>query len=210
MKRLLVTLLLSSTVVIAAPTVQVSGLFKDTAVLTINGQQRMLRAGQRSPEGVLLVSATPKQAVIEIDGHRQEVSLSQHITGQYQTTEKQQVSIPRNNLNQYITFAELNGRRQQVLVDTGANKVAMSSLHARQLGIDYQAGVPSMVRTASGTVPSYRVTLRSVSVGDISASGVEAVVIEGAYPAEILLGMSYLERVDMREQNGTLYLQAKY
>jgi aspartyl protease family protein len=211
MKYLLILLLCGSSLA-AAVTVQVTGLFRGAAVLQINGQQQMLREGKTSPEGVLLVSATPKQAVLEINGQRQTLSLSQHITSQYSAAaDRKAVVIPRNNANQYITYAALNGRRQQVLVDTGANVVAMNSQHARQMGIDYQqGGVASRVTTASGVAPSYQVKLRSVSVGGIQASGVNAVVIEGNFPQMILLGMSYLQHVDMSEQNGSLVLEAKY
>ncbi len=195
---------------LAAPQVQVSALFKGTAVLTINGQQRMLKDGQRSPEGVLLVSAGPQQAVIEIDGKQMTVGLSQLISGSYQAVESTEVAIPRNGNNQYITFATINGRRQQVLVDTGANSVAMSSTHARSLGIDYKKGRPAMVSTASGTAQAYFITLRSIAVGGITVSGVEAGVVEGDYPLHILLGMTYLQHVNMREESGTLFLQAKF
>ena len=38
----------------------------------------------------------------------------------------------------------------------------------------------------------------------------QAAVIEGAYPVEILLGMSFLRQVALREQGGVLTLTAKY
>ena len=191
--------------------IQAQGLFKNTAVLKINGQQRMLKVGKRSPEGVLLVSSTPKKAVIEIDGKQQEITLSRTISTSYaKAAPKKEVSIQRNQFDQYITMAAINGKSRRVLVDTGANIIAMSSNDARLLGLDYEKGQPSMVTTASGRAPSYRLELRTVKVGDITVSGVEASIIEGEYPEMILLGMSFLKRVNMREENGVLYLQGKY
>ena len=212
MKHLLLLLLCWSSMAAYAINVQVVGLFKGAAVIKVDGQQYMLREGKASPEGVLLVSATTQQAVIEVEGQRQTLGLSQHINSQFSSASaKKEVVIPRNSVNQYITYASLNGRRQEVLVDTGANLVAMSSAHARQLGIDYEkSGSPTMVSTASGTAMSFKVKLRSVSVGGLTASGVDAVVIEGGYPHMILLGMSYLQHVEMSEKNGSLHLQAKY
>ena len=50
------------------------------------------------------------------------------------------------------------------------------------------------------------VTLRSVSVGGIRVENVQATVLEGDFPSTILLGMTYLQHVDMEENNGVLSL----
>ena len=194
-----------------AMNVQVQGLFKGAAVLTIDGKQRLLKAGNRSPEGVLLISATPKKAIVDIDGVKSELTLSQQISSNYtESTSKSEVSIRRNRADQYITTAVINGKRRQVLVDTGANIVAISGRDARALNLDYRNGQPSRVITASGEAPAYRMSLRSVSVGDIRLNGVDATIIDGDHPEVILLGMSFLKRVNMREENGVLYLQGKF
>ncbi|MEE8058341.1 MAG: retropepsin-like aspartic protease [Pseudomonadales bacterium] len=190
--------------------VQVQGLLKGAVILQIDGKQRMLKVGQRSPEGVLLIEADPKQAVVEIDGERQRLTLSRRISSKYNPVSTPKVTIRRNAINQFITTAKINGKRLQVLVDTGANAVAMSSRDATKLQIDYKQGVPSMVRTASGDAPSYRVVLRSVDVGGIQVSRVMAFVIEGDYPQTVLLGMSFLQHVELSEQHGILTLHGKY
>jgi aspartyl protease family protein len=190
--------------------VHAQGLFKNAAVLSIDGKRRMMKVGKPSPEGVLLIESNTKEAVIEVNGQRQKLTLSRRISGSFVKTEKTEVAIPRNSYNQYITNASINGRRIEVLVDTGATSVAMSSRHAEQLGIDYKQGRKSAVITASGRAKAYTVKLRSVEVGGIAIKGLDASVIEGDFPMTILLGMTYLEHVHMREQNGTLFLQAKY
>jgi aspartyl protease family protein len=190
--------------------VQVQGLFKGAAVLLIDGKQRMLKAGKRSPEGVLLVSANNKHAVIEIDGKRHNLTLSRRITSSYQTVKIKEVAIPRNKSNQYITSANINGKRIRVLVDTGATSVSMSSLEAKRLGIDYEKGKVGQVVTASGVAKAYSVTLKRVAIGEIVVSGVPAVVVEGNFPVLVLLGMTYLNHVNMSEHGGILYLKSKY
>ena len=67
---LLVTALLvgSATAVVAAPDIRVVGLFKDRAVVMIDGRQRILRIGDTSPEGVRLIAADSESAVLEVDG----------------------------------------------------------------------------------------------------------------------------------------------
>ena len=67
-----------------------------------------------------------------------------------------------------------------------------------------------MASTASGTAKGWRVTLNSVKLGGVEVLGVEAIVLEGDFPTEILLGMSYLNRVGWREDQGMMYIQAKH
>lgn len=190
--------------------IHVQGLFRDAAVLVINGNQQMLKAGKRSPEGVLLISADRQQALIEYQGERHTLSLTRQITTQYNEVKSKEVAIRRNELNQYIATAKINDKRIRVLVDTGANAVAMSSRDARRLGIDYQSGMPTRVKTASGITAAYTVKLRVVEVGGIKANHIDGFVIEGGFPEQVLLGMSYLEHVDLREESGILYLKGKY
>lgn len=186
------------------------GLFKGGAILVIDGKRIMLKVGKRSAEGVLLVESNSKRAIVEIDGRRQTLTLSRHISSDYNEAAKTEIAIRRNEANQFITSASINGVRGKVLVDTGANTVAMSSEHARKIGLDYKKGRPGRVGTASGTVNAYSMNLQTVIVGGIQVNTVMAFVIEGSYPETILLGMTYLNHVNMRERDGILYLQEKY
>lgn len=196
---------------LAAPQVEVQALMADSALLRIGSKQHLLRSGQRSPEGVLLISADPRRAVVEIDGRRSELSLSQRIAGSFVETDQAEVRIQRNAARQYLTTAEINGRRVLVAVDTGANTVAMSGAQAAALGIDYRRqGTPMRVSTASGVSNAYAVQLEKIAVGGISVSFVPATVVEGSYPEMVLLGMTYLQHVEMREDNGAMYLRQKY
>lgn len=191
--------------VAAVPSIVVEALFPDTAVLKIDGQRKTLRVGQ-SYGGVTVIAAYSRTATLEVDGKQMVVGLSRHIGGSYQQPKAQVVTIARDERLQYQTTAAINGRNVQVLVDTGANVVAMSSIHAQALGIDASAGVPSRVETASGLVGARLVNLDSVSVGGIKVNNVQASVVEGSFPGTILLGMTYLQHVKIQENNGVLSL----
>ncbi len=210
MKGLILAVLMGFSVTALGLEIQAQGLFSNSAVPNIDGKQRMLKAGKRSPEGVLLIEANTKRAIIEINGQREELTLSRRISSNFTPISQSETAIPRNRMNQYISTAAINGRRIKVLVDTGANIVALSSVHAKQVGIDYKSGIPSAVTTASGRAKAYRVTLKSIDVGGILVNSVDASVVEGDYPRTVLLGMTYLQHVNMREQDGTLFLQSKY
>lgn len=211
--RLLLALCLSLllTVDARAEQILVQGLFKGAAVLTINGQQRMLRDGQTSDEGITVVKATPKYVVVSIDGKQQRMTLSQQISSSFQAVERGEVTIARTGANQYITNIYVNGRRIEALVDTGASTVALSEAHARQLDLQYDKQHASgQVTTASGVAKAYHLVLRNVSVGGITVNGVPAVIVEGNYPSHVLLGMSYLRHIELSEKGGIMTLKSKY
>lgn len=189
----------------AAPEVVVEGFMGDAAILRIDGQRKLLRAGE-SHGGVTLLGADGRAATVEIDGERSVLGMSRHIGTAYEQPQARVVTIPRNSQMQYQTSAQINGRGALVMIDTGANIVALSTAHADGLGVDYLAGEPTQVTTASGVAGAWLVNLRSVDVGGIRVDNVEATVIEGAYPATILLGMTYLRHVSMQEENGVLSL----
>lgn len=202
-------LALHVTVVRAAPRIEVEALFTDAAVLRIDGQRKMLRAGQ-SFQGVTLVAAHSRTATLEVDGQTLELGVSRHIGTTYEVAQEQVVKIPRDARLQYQTTATINGLSVQVLVDTGANVVAMNSNQARALGVDFNAGAPGKVQTASGNVNAWLVTLNSVNVGGIRVDNVQASVVDGDFPATILLGMTFLKHVEMQESNGVLSLSRSW
>ena len=185
------------------------GLFKGAALLNVDGEQKLLRVGQVW-KNVALLEASSRQAVAEIDGERVTLVVSTRITSNYTVPEARQVQVQRNSRRQYVTNATINGYRIPVMVDTGANIVAMNSSVARAAGVEYEAGTPTRVGTASGVVNAWSVTLDSVDVGGIRIDHVSATVLEGAFPETVLLGMSYLQHVELKESNGVLSLIARY
>lgn len=192
-----------------AAAVVAEGLFPGMAVLNVDGERVTLRPGQ-SRGAVKLISVTRERAVLEIDGERRELTLSGRVDSAFMEPERRTLTVPRNAQMQYVTQAEINGRRVEVLIDTGANTVAMNSQHAEAVGIAPDAGVPASVRTASDIRTARQVQLTSVSVGGIAIQGVTAIVIEGPLPETILLGMSYLQHVELEERNGVMMLQARW
>ncbi len=192
----------------ATDTIEVRGLFKNGAVLVIDGKQRLLKAGQTSPEGVKLVAADTRKAVIEVNAQRRTMTLSKQIASSFAPVAKKTTTVPRTGNNQYLVTGTINGVNTEMLVDTGATAVAMSSATAQSLGINYRNEKnKGVARTASGLVTSYRVQLDAVSVGEITQRNVAAYVNEGAYPQVVLLGMSFLRYVEIRDSGGVLVLE---
>ena len=184
-------------------------LAQGSAVLQIDGKQRMLREGTRSPEGVLLVASNPKQATIEVGGERKTLTMSRQISTQFTAAKKTEIRIASGRGHHYRSTGLINGQAASFLVDTGATLVAMNHIEAQRLGIDYRAGTPISMNTANGTASGFLITLASVSVGNIVVHNLQAVVSNTSSPAEILLGNSYLSQVDLKIDQGVLVLTEK-
>ncbi|HIP52431.1 MAG TPA: TIGR02281 family clan AA aspartic protease [Chromatiales bacterium] len=189
--------------------VKVLALFPGKAMLAIDGHNRLLKRGQRSPEGIKLISADSREAVIERDGQRSRLALGNHIGSTYAARASAEARIWRDRNRGYTTYGAINGQRVKMLLDTGATAVAMSETQAARLDLDYRKGQTLSVSTASGTARGWEVHLNRVRVGDIQLYNVRAIVLEGNSPRHVLLGMSFLSRVKMDERGEMLVLQAK-
>lgn len=193
-----------------APNIAVSGLFNGAALLTIDGKQTLLRVGEPARSGIRLLAADPHGALIEINGERQRLALSDRVGDRFAPRERARATIALDAQRQYLTQGSINGQSVEMLVDTGATAMAMSESEARRLGIDFRyQGEESLVTTASHQVKAYRVMLKQVTVGDITVHQVEAAVLEGDLPPQILLGMSFLRHVELSERQGMLELIEK-
>jgi aspartyl protease family protein len=190
--------------------IDVLGLFKNSAMLKIDGKEVLMRVGQTSEGGVFLVSADSKQAVVLIGDQEYLLSLSSRIGAEFTKPVSQTVSVLLNNAGQYKTSGSINGRSVSFLVDTGANIVALNTPMADSLGIDYSSSRLMQATTASGVVESREVILSSVQIGGIKVNNVKAAVLKGDFPRDILLGMSFLRNVEMNENRGVLQLTGKY
>ena len=205
----LVSCLLPSAVFAVAP-VEIVGLFKNQAVVQVGSVQRLMKVGQTSPEGVELMSADTASATVRYQGETYVLSLSNRVHSGFRKAENASVTIPSDDMGQYRVRGAINSQYVDFLVDTGASVVALSSQEAGRLGLDYQRGQRGQVQTAQGTADSYFVIIDRVSVAGITAHNVQAAIIEGNYPVEILLGMSFLRQVSMQENSGVMTLTAKF
>jgi aspartyl protease family protein len=212
MKALLLCCLLLalSGPLLAEPQVRVLALFSDKALLEIDGNQRLLTKGQISPEGVRLLASNSLRALVEIAGQQLSIEPKVRIGTQFVTPQANEYRIVRDNSGHYRAAGSINGLPVDFLVDTGASIVAMNEQQARQLGIDYELkGKPMMAQTASGLAKGYRVNLDRVALGTISLTNVEGVVVEGDSPQQALLGMSFLNSLEMSNQDNILLLRQR-
>jgi aspartyl protease family protein len=194
-----------------ATEVNVIGLFPGKAVVVIDrGAPRTLSAGQRTSEGVLLIEANSRSAALEIDGKRQVLELGQHAESAALTGALQSVTLAADGNGHFTAEGQVNGARVRFLVDTGATLVTLPAAEAQRLGIDYRRGQQAVSQTANGRVIVYRVRLDSVALGTMTLNAVDAVVHDSPGLDIALLGMSFLNRTEMRREGANLTLTKRY
>jgi len=209
--RLLIPVLLFfSSAANAIEKIEIQGLFANKAVVMIDGNRHILAVGQTSPEGVKLISASSRGAVLEVDGKQKQYPLGNTVSTSFTKRKSTKETLYKNSGGMYLTFGSINGRSVRFLVDTGATAVAMNTSQAKQLGIRYdKIGKPAGISTASGFENGWRVRLKTVTVGNITERNVEALVIDGNHPGPILLGMSFLGRLNVEHEGSAMTLRQK-
>jgi aspartyl protease family protein len=191
--------------------IEIAGLLGDKAVLMINGRQQILQVGETA-RGIKLVAIAVEGATLEIDGREDYYPLgSAQVSTSYSVREKTTERVYRDGNGMFRTMGSINGYPVNFLVDTGASIVAMNSNEAERLGIRYLLdGQPTTVSTASGNVAAYNIRLDNVAVGQIKLTNVQGVVIEGTHPEIVLLGMSFLGQLNVKNENEVMMLETKY
>jgi aspartyl protease family protein len=189
--------------------VSVVGLFKDKAIVSIDGgKPRTLSVGQ-AVQGVRLVAADSDSARFDVEGKRRILGMGQSFSGGAATGERPSVSLAADARGHFAAAGSLNGYPMTFLVDTGATTIAISAAEAKRIGLDYMAGQVVGVGTAAGVVPAWRVTFNTVKVGSITLNQVDGMVVESGLNVP-LLGMSFLNRMEMRRDGQMMTLTQRY
>lgn len=113
------------------------------------------------------------------------------------------VAIPADENGHYFASAVVNGHTIEVVVDTGATSVALTSETARRLGLKLQpADFDIPISTANGVIAAAEVTLSEIRVGSITLRNINAMVVPGDALGVNLLGMTFLNRLTKFEVAG--------
>ena len=118
--------------------------------------------------------------------------------------EDRTVTLARGLDGHYRAEALINGHEVNVLVDTGATGVAVSERVANRLGLPRRGAVRTA--TANGDSVAYMTRLESVKLGGVEAHDVAALIAPGL-AGDVLLGMSFLSRMDVRLYQGTMTIK---
>lgn len=106
------------------------------------------------------------------------------------------VELERQQDGHFYAKADVDGTEIRFLVDTGASMIALNAEDAESLGLSWsEEELQHVGRGVNGDVFGKPVKLASVTVGDLQASDIEAVIIPKGLDVS-LLGQSFLARVD--------------
>lgn len=196
-----------------AQNVTLSGMLGTKALLVVDGAPPKGVGPGESYRGVKVLSTQADAAVLEAGGQKFTLRVGDAPTsvgsvGQGAETAGK-IVLTAGSGGHFITTGQINGKTVNLVVDTGATTVALSTTDAQRIGLNYQTGTPIQMSTANGVVPGWRLSLGSVKVGGVVVYGVDAIVTTGAMPF-VLLGNSFLTHFQMTRTNDQMVLEKRY
>jgi aspartyl protease family protein len=190
--------------------VGLAGLFPGKALLTINGgAPRIVAIGVATEEGVKVLSVQGETATIEVDGKKRVLRVGQNVASQSSGSGPASATLTADAAGHFLTIGNVNGTTIRFIVDTGASTISIGASDARRIGIDPSKGQMGYSQTANGVTQVSLVKLNSVRVGDIVLNNVDATVHQQDLPFA-LLGMSFLNRMEMQRNGETMTLKQRY
>lgn len=182
---------------------------RKAAVLALDGgDPKTVKLGQ-TWNGITVLEVQHDNATIAVDGQKRVLQRGAHYRGVPPPASREAVVLPADGRGHFFAEGLVNGVPLRFLVDTGASMVMLPADDARRLGIDYLGAPKARVQTAAGPISAYLITLDRVKVGAIELNAIDGIVVEqgGQVP---LLGMSFLNRVEMRRNGDSMTLIRRF
>ena len=206
---MLVTLCLCAVGQVVAQEVGLAGVMGSKAMLMVNGGEPQAVAIGQSLDGVKVVSVNGDQVVIEIGGKKRPLRVGQHAIGAPAADGSGRIIMTADAQGHFYTTGNINGTSVRFLVDTGATMISLGASDARRIGLDFNRGQKGMSQTANGQTMVSKIQLDTVRIGDVTLHNVDAVVHQTDMPMA-LLGMSFLNRMEMQRDGNTMTLKKRF
>jgi len=193
----------------SAQDVGLAGVMGSKAMLMINGGEPQAVAVGQSLDGVRVVSVTSEQAVIEIGGKKRPLRVGQHAVGAPAADGSGKIVMTADTQGHFYTTGNINGTSVRFIVDTGASMISLGAADARRIGLDFNRGQKAVSQTANGQAVVSKIQLDTVRIGDITLHNVDALIHQNDMPMA-LLGMSFLNRMEMQRDGSTMTLKKRF
>jgi aspartyl protease family protein len=196
----------------AADVAMIGTIGDKAAVLAVDGgNPKTVKVGQ-TWNGITVIEVKGDLATVDVEGQRRTLRRGMHYrsgAAASASAGRQAITLAADARGHFFSEGAVNGIPVRFIVDTGATVVALPAAEAQRLGLDYRKGQPALTNTAGGMVEAFRIQLDRVRVGDIELAGVDAVVIERGLNVT-LLGMSFLNRLEMKRDGDTMTLIRRF
>jgi len=192
-----------------AQDVGLAGVMGSKAMLMINGGEPQSVAVGQSLDGVKVIAVQGDQVVVEIGGKKRPLRVGQHAIGAAAADGSGKVVMTADNQGHFYTTGTVNGVSVRFLVDTGATMISLGASDARRIGLDFSRGQKGMTQTANGQSAVSKIQLDTVRVGDVTLHNVDALIHQTEMPMA-LLGMSFLNRMEMQRDGSTMTLKKRF
>ena len=135
----------------------------------------------------------------------QQTNPNQSLNTQYTEAGVREVELKRNRYGHYVTDGSINGQHVVFMLDTGATGVAVPQHIANDLQL--KRGQAIQVQTANGVATGYNSILERVAVDGIELENVRAIINPNDDSDVILLGMSFLKKIEFTQRGDILILR---
>ena len=194
---------------LAAQEVGLAGIMGSKAMLMINGGEPQAVPVGQTVDGVKLLSIQGDQAIVEIGGKKRPLRVGQHAIGTGGGDGSGKIVMVADGQGHFYTTGTINGTSVRFLVDTGATMISLGATDARRVGVDFNRGQKALSNTANGQAVVSKVKLDTVRVGDVTLHNVDALIHQTEMPIA-LLGMSFLNRMEMQRDGSTMTLKKRF
>ncbi|MBS1144602.1 MAG: hypothetical protein H6R14_2008 [Proteobacteria bacterium] len=192
-----------------AQEVGLAGIMGSKAMLMINGSEPQAVPIGKTVDGVKLLSIQDDQVMIEIGGKKRPLRVGQHAVGVSGGDGSGRIIMTADAQGHFFTTGTLNGTSVRFLVDTGASMISLGASDARRVGLDFNRGEKALSNTANGQVVVSKVKIDTVRIGDVTMHNVDALIHQNEMPIA-LLGMSFLNRMEMQRDGSTMTLKKRF
>ena len=121
------------------------------------------------------------------------------------------VTVTRASTGDFAVFADVNGARVPMVLDTGATSIVLSRDDAKAAGLPLEVLAYTVpIETANGRARAAPVTLDRIAVGGLVERSVDALIAQPGQLKVSLLGMSFLNRLQSWEVRGDRLLLRGY
>jgi aspartyl protease family protein len=204
-------LILACSLPACAADVALIGVIGDrAAVIAIDGgEPKTIKLGQ-TWSGIRVVAVEKTSVTIEIDGKQRVLQLGQHYRGAPANDGRQSVTLAADPRGHFFADAMVNDQMLRLMVDTGASVIVLSAADAARTGVDWSKARSATIQTVNGPTTGYFVKLEKVRVGGIELRNIDGVVVEQGLGQFGLLGMSFLNRLEMRRDGEKMELIRRF